>query len=251
MFYIACHKCDKCIFILYILMNLQENKAIVYIDALNLYYGLLRGTPYKWLDVFAFAQKELANKGVSISEIKFFYARVSWNEKDLEAPLRQQTYIKALDKHVSKFCKFTCIEWYFKNNVEKKWLIKWKTDNQIVTVLTNEEKGTDVNLWVHMVYDSLTNKDFDIVCLISNDTDLWEALRLVQLSWKMVYLIPTVKKLSKWELKIKERNWERIARVAGKLTKYAKRFCPYISKWKLESCQLPTPCEWIEKINSW
>ena len=233
------------------MMHSQNSKAIVYIDALNLYYWLLKGTPYKWLDVFTFVQKELDKKSILISEIKFFYARVSWNEKDPEAPIRQQNYIKALEKHISKFCKFTHIEWYFKSNVKKRWLLAWQQDNKIVTILTNEEKWTDVNLWVHMVYDSLTNEDFNVVCLVSNDTDLWEALRLVKLSGKVIYLIPPIKKFSKTAQKEIEWSGSNIPRMAWKLSIYAHFHSYPIAESKLANTQLPDPCEWIAKTSSW
>lgn len=35
-------------------------RTIVYIDGFNLYYGLLRGTCAKWLDLYAFAKALLA-----------------------------------------------------------------------------------------------------------------------------------------------------------------------------------------------
>ena len=38
-------------------------KTIVYIDGYNLYYGLLKGTSYKWLDLFAFARRLLGRCG--------------------------------------------------------------------------------------------------------------------------------------------------------------------------------------------
>ena len=31
----------------------MKKKTIVYIDGYNLYYGLLKGTAYKWLDLLA------------------------------------------------------------------------------------------------------------------------------------------------------------------------------------------------------
>ena len=37
----------------------MKKKTIVYIDGYNLYYGLLKGTAYKWLDLLAFARQLL------------------------------------------------------------------------------------------------------------------------------------------------------------------------------------------------
>ncbi|MGH2363548.1 MAG: NYN domain-containing protein, partial [Chloroflexota bacterium] len=69
-------------------------KANVYIDGFNLYYGRLKGTAYKWLD----PQKlcELALPRHTINRIRYFTARVSARDGDLDAPRRQETYLKAL-----------------------------------------------------------------------------------------------------------------------------------------------------------
>ena len=38
---------------------MMKKRTIVYIDGFNLYYGLLRFTSYKWLDIVAFAKSLL------------------------------------------------------------------------------------------------------------------------------------------------------------------------------------------------
>jgi len=35
--------------------------TIVYVDGFNLYYGALKGTPYKWLDIHALSRRLLPN----------------------------------------------------------------------------------------------------------------------------------------------------------------------------------------------
>ena len=52
-----------------------EFVANVYIDGFNLYYGALKGTPYKWLDLARLCQALLPSD--TIQEIKYFTARVS------------------------------------------------------------------------------------------------------------------------------------------------------------------------------
>ena len=48
----------------------------------------------------------------------------------------------------------------------------------MVKVYRSEEKGTDVNLAVHMVHDAHLAK-FDAALVLSNDSDLVEAVRIV------------------------------------------------------------------------
>lgn len=51
-------------------------KTIVYVDGFNLYYGSLRKTPYKWLDLNLLFNKILGEHN-TIIEIKYFTARIS------------------------------------------------------------------------------------------------------------------------------------------------------------------------------
>jgi uncharacterized LabA/DUF88 family protein len=48
-----------------------------------------------------------------------------------------------------------------------------------VRVYKNEEKGSDVNLALHLLNDAWMNS-FDCALVVSNDSDLAEALRLVR-----------------------------------------------------------------------
>ena len=47
----------------------------VYVDGFNLYYGALKRTPYKWLDLGKPA--EMLLPGDTIQEVHYFTARVS------------------------------------------------------------------------------------------------------------------------------------------------------------------------------
>ena len=54
---------------------MEFKRTIVYVDGSNLYYGLLRRTAYKWLDLKAFAEKLLLPE-YHIDTIKYFTSRV-------------------------------------------------------------------------------------------------------------------------------------------------------------------------------
>lgn len=49
----------------------------------------------------------------------------------------------------------------------------------MVRVLRSEEKGTDVNLAAHLVHDAHRNR-FEAAAVISNDSNLKEAVRIVR-----------------------------------------------------------------------
>lgn len=68
--------------------------TIVYIDGFNLYYGAVKNTPYKWLNVQTLCQLLLPN--YNLVKIKYYTASVSARPSDPGQPVRQQTYLRAL-----------------------------------------------------------------------------------------------------------------------------------------------------------
>jgi len=48
----------------------------VYVDAFNLYYGSLRGTAYKWLDLRRFCELTFPPPRNQITTVRYFTARV-------------------------------------------------------------------------------------------------------------------------------------------------------------------------------
>ena len=66
----------------------------VYVDGFNLFYGALKGTPFKWLDPVRLATL-LVPRGYTIDRLRYFTARVS-GKIDRGAPARQQIYLNAL-----------------------------------------------------------------------------------------------------------------------------------------------------------
>ena len=66
----------------------------VYVDGFNLYYGALKGTPFRWLDPVKLTALLLPGE-CTIDRLSYFTARVS-GKLDPRAPARQQLYLKAL-----------------------------------------------------------------------------------------------------------------------------------------------------------
>jgi uncharacterized LabA/DUF88 family protein len=172
----------------------EKRRAVVYIDGLNLYYNLVKDTPYKWLDFVALFRKVLP-KSLDILKIKYFTTIVKGFPNDPQAPFRQNTYIRAL-KEVSG----NMLEVYygsFEINSKKRRLKTPLIDSQgqkiyKVWVIEPEEKGSDVNLAVHLLNDSW--KDYmDWAVVVSNDSDLAESLRLARMECgKKILLVPPI-----------------------------------------------------------
>src|SRR3977135_1943982 len=69
-------------------------RTIVYVDGFNLYYGSLKPTPYKWLDVGRLCALMLPQD--DIVAINYYTALVSARPGNPSAPSDQQVYLRAL-----------------------------------------------------------------------------------------------------------------------------------------------------------
>ncbi len=153
-------------------------RTIVYIDGFNLYYGLLRGTPWMWLNLAALSKSLLTDKYV-ISEIKYFTARIRSDRFSTVSPHDQSCYMDAL---ASLPC-LKIVEGYYRRFRAKLPFAREPCVScdkaEYATVWKTEEKKSDVNLAVEMVSDAYENKA-DAVVLISGDADHSAALSVVR-----------------------------------------------------------------------
>lgn len=143
----------------------------VYIDGFNLYYGALKRTPYKWLNLARLCQVLLPSDAVQ--EIKYFTARVSARPSNPTAGHDQGLYIRAL----RTLPNLTIQYGHFLTHTVPMYLAT-VTPPQRVWVEKTEEKGSDVNLASHLVRDAF-RKQFEVAVLITNDSDLAEPVRIV------------------------------------------------------------------------
>ncbi len=171
----------------------MNKNTYIYIDGLNFYYGLVKNSPYKWLDLKSLFVKVLP-KDFNIRKIKYFTAKVKAFPTDPQAPHRQAIYLRALEKWIPE------IEIFYGSfliNVKKRRLENSILDvngNAITetNVIVPEEKGSDVNLAVHLLNDAWLDH-YDWAVVVSNDSDLSESLRLTRANCgKKILLIPTI-----------------------------------------------------------
>jgi hypothetical protein len=158
----------------------------VYIDGFNFYYGALRKTPYRWLDVRRLCELLLPRN--TVAEIKYFTALVSARPSDLDQPVRQQLYLRALRTvpglsiHLGHFLS---------HEVTMPLVVGFGQRQQYVRVWKTEEKGSDVNLATHLLNDAHLGR-FEVAVVVSNDSDLLEPIKIVreQLGKKVGILNP-------------------------------------------------------------
>ena len=146
----------------------MRNRSIIYIDGFNLYYGAVKNTPWKWLDMERYFSLLLPHDDIQI--IKYFTAKILGSHK-----ANQEAYIKAL----STLNKVQIIYGLFKYK-KIKCLVKNCTHQGSKLFDVPEEKGTDVNIAVHMIKDAI-NDECDRLIVVSGDSDLVPAVKAVKL----------------------------------------------------------------------
>jgi uncharacterized LabA/DUF88 family protein len=148
-------------------------KTYVYVDAFNLYFGALRRTPYKWLDLLALSRTLLPKH--SIDRIKYFTARVAARPSDPDQPTRQATYLRALGT-------IPILDIYYGHFLTHRVHLPLASPspgkNKHAQVIRTEEKGSDVNLACQLLQDAYLNR-CECAVVISGDSDLLMPVRVV------------------------------------------------------------------------
>lgn len=214
----------------------------VYVDGYNFYYGCLRATPYKWLDLLSLFESHILPSALIEDRghqlvcdllplgIKYFTAViVEQAAKADDSVSCQARYHTALSKlHGTRI---ELIKGYYSLTESKSKIVdpddpkRWPRFCQEITVWKLEEKQTDVNLALQLYHDALTGQ-VDHVVVATNDTDIAPALRMIRenTSVKVGVVVPT-------------RDHQRVPNTD--LVKYAHWTRTHITDAELMACQLP------------
>ena len=148
-------------------------RTYVYVDAFNLYYGCLKRTPYRWLNLETMCELLLPKNDVQ--RIKYFTAHVGERPDSPGQQARQQLYLRALatlpkvEVHLGH---------YLSHEVSMPLANPPAKGPRFVRVIKTEEKGSDVNLATHLISDAYEDR-LDVAVLITNDSDLLGPVQLV------------------------------------------------------------------------
>lgn len=146
----------------------------VYIDGFNLYYGAVKGTPFKWLNVQRLCELLLPDS--RIDKIRYFTARLSARRDDPDKSTRQQVYLRALRT-------LPCVEITYGSFLSHDVLIPLVEPvpggPKFARVVRTEEKGSDVNIAAHLINDAY-KQSFELAVLVTNDSDLAAAIGIVR-----------------------------------------------------------------------
>lgn len=157
--------------------------TIIYIDGYNLYYGCLKHSNDKWLDLYKLFYERILRGQSSSSKLismKFFSAdikaKVATNGQ--AAQQAQQAYHRALELLYPDLIRI--IKGYYALEKARLPIYRQPPDKSArVDVWKLEEKQTDVNIALEAYRDAAKGLAEQLV-FISNDTDLAPALAAIR-----------------------------------------------------------------------
>lgn len=207
----------------------HKHKTNVYIDGFNLYYGCIKDSPYHWLDLKKLCSllltRNIINKikyfTAKVSDRpddpskawrQAIYLRALKTIPEIEIIYGQFQVRETKNPLVNKICNnientknhiLVCRS--EENNKIKQHLFYLNKDFanleqdeyfkaipqgvvQSAYVIRTDEKGSDVNLATHLLYDGFKN-DYEVAVVISDDSDLYESIRLVKTLGKKVGIL--------------------------------------------------------------
>jgi hypothetical protein len=147
-------------------------KTLVYIDGFNLYNGCVKYSLHKWLNLRKLCESMLL--GHEVATIKYFTAKVSARPDDPDQPARQMIYWRALRTIPGlEIIEGTFYETERSMPMADSCHLHKMVDGRppLVRVVRSEEKGSDVNLGAHMLWDGYKGF-YEQAVVITNDSDL-------------------------------------------------------------------------------
>lgn len=162
------------------ILRMSKPTARVYIDGFNLYRRCLEKYPkLKWLDPVALARAIMPN--YYVEHVHYFTAKIKPNASpDKQAPQRQQMYLRALDTLPDLTVTFGTFRTDKRHMIEHPVKTTFCGSFYLKTAVRKvEEKGSDVNLAAHLIFEALT-LDASHYVVLTNDSDQAGALRLLK-----------------------------------------------------------------------
>ncbi|MCA8938289.1 MAG: NYN domain-containing protein [Planctomycetes bacterium] len=160
-------------------MSSEYGKTIAYVDGFNLYYGCLKNTRYKWLNLAKLLQVILPRNDIEV--IHYFTARVRGRGHNDQTAQRQHAYLEALSTLPS--VKITYGH-HLSHIVRLPLANPAPGGPRFAEVVRSEEKGTDVNLATQLVHDAHRNL-MECAVIVSNDSDFANAIRICRRELKL------------------------------------------------------------------
>lgn len=158
-------------------------KTVFYVDGFNLFYGCLKNTDDKWLDLKKLLVDYILHEQdpkSQFSHIKYFTAPIMSKvaTRGQQASQAQQTYLRALQFHLKD--QIQIIQGYY--TLEKGNLPEYQSPlnkRKTIEVWRLEEKQTDVNIALAAYRDASLGRAEQLV-FVTNDSDIAPAIKAIR-----------------------------------------------------------------------
>lgn len=211
-------------------------KTVCYVDGFNLYYGCLKATSYKWLDLYKLFARIVHenNPNVELLQIKFFTAPIKTKlaSHGDAAGAAQNAYHRALNSLYPQ--QISIFEGYF--SLEEGSFLEYLTPpdkTRRIKIWRLEEKQSDVNIALE-AYRDATRGRIEQAIFVTNDTDQEPTLKALRQDYpelKIGVILP-----------IKEPSLGTVTRARpgnNRLSIYADWTRSHIRNEELEQSQIP------------
>ncbi len=209
--------------------------ANVYVDSFSLYYGSLKETAYRWLDIGKLCSEMYPE--LSIKRIRCFTAKVHPRKNDPGIQNRQKAILRALStisnlsivygRYTSHYVRLPSGDDYRKGIVN------------FVEVFKTEEKGSDVNLSAYMM-DDACRREIEVAVLISNDTDFLSPIRFLKGRQIKVWILSPTTRPNRWPASLLINRADR----ADEITVDQLRDCQFPTTLKDKDGTFSKPANW-------
>jgi uncharacterized LabA/DUF88 family protein len=209
-------------------------RTIVYVDGYNLYYGLLRTSGYKWLNIHALFNNHIfpfKSPGSELVAIKYYTAdiKAQFASHGIHSEQAQGQYHRALRSATGGSIEI--ISSY--HTTERGKAIQYKEPPNLkktVDIWRIEEKQTDVKIALQMYIDASKNL-CDQIVLCTNDNDLSPALEHIKSDFPHIEIGLVVPRPDPRNVGSRP--------PAGKLKSYASWYLPHIKERALHESLFP------------
>lgn len=156
-------------------------RTVVFIDGYNLYYGLLRKSKFKWLDLVRLFGEHVLSKENQLIQVRYYTAPVLGRMcDDPSSPQRQRQYLQAM--RVMHPEQLVIVQGKIVATTPYQRVVRSLNEgasDERVRVHSFTEKKSDVNLATDLLTGAW-KKTFEHAVVCSNDTDLEAALLAVK-----------------------------------------------------------------------
>lgn len=167
--------------------------ANVYVDGFGLYYGSLKNTIYKWLDIGKLCNEIYPE--LSIKRIRYFTAKLDPRKNDPGIQERQKAILRALKTIPNLSIVYGMYRSHYvrlpSGSDYRKGIVNF------VEVFKTEEKGSDVNLATYMMDDAY-RKEIEVAVLISNDTDFLSPIKFLKGRQIKIWILSPTTRPNRW-----------------------------------------------------